>query len=178
LQRVKPGNAIGEVKRMDPLRSMVPAAAALVLALHGGAALAAPPPAAASMPMMTTPLTEQSTEAGGVTVTVKPLDVAADAKRWSFRVSLRAARGALRDDLLRTAYLLNRAAGTQEAPLAWQADAAGAGRTGTLSFKPVSPLPAAVELRIQRVGEKAPRVFRWDLDCPCNDHASHAAGKS
>jgi hypothetical protein len=36
-------------------------------------------------------------------------------------------------------------------------------------------MPAAIELRIQRLGEKAPRMFRWDLDRPCNDPKMHSS---
>lgn len=124
-------------------------------------------------------LPSQSSESGDVTIAVKPVDVSPTAASWSFEVSLSAGNQELRDDLARTAYILNRAAKTREAPLAWKGDAAGGRqRKGILSFKPLTPQPTAVELRIQRVGEKAPRVFRWDLNCQCGDpkmHASHAS---
>lgn len=121
-------------------------------------------------------LPAQTTESGGVTIAVKPLAVAAGAPRWSFEVSLgtQAKAQALDDNLLRTAHLLNRSTGKQEAPIAWKAGAPpGQRRTGVLSFKPVQPAPKAIEMRIQRAGEAAPRVFRWDLDCPCNDPKMH-----
>lgn len=150
---------------MNVHRILTALAGAVAMALIGGGALAAP---------MAMPLAKQRTEAGGVAIAIKPLKVDAGAKRWSFRVSLAAVGGQPREDLLRAAVLLNRAAGTQEAPLAWKPDARSDGRSGTLSFNPIRPQPAAIELRIQRSGEKAPRVFRWDLDCPCNNHAKHA----
>ncbi len=54
--------------------------------------------------------------------------------------------------------------GKRHAPVAW--DGAGPGghhREGVLRFKPASPRPQAVELRITRPGESAPRSFRWVL---------------
>jgi len=122
------------------------------------------------------PLPQQTTESDGVTIAVKPVDVAAKAARWSFRVSVSAGGQRVTDDLLRSAYLLNRAADRHEAPIGWKGDLAGrARRTGVLSFKAVKPIPTAIELRIERPGERAPRVFRWDLDCPCNDPSMHAS---
>ena len=121
-------------------------------------------------------LAPQASESGGITIAVKPVDVAAKAARWSFRVSVSAGGQRVTDDLLRSAYLLNRAADRHEAPIGWKGDLAGrARRTGVLSFKAVKPTPTAIELRIERPGERAPRVFRWDLDCPCNDPSMHAS---
>ena len=109
-----------------------------------------------------------------MTIAVKPIDVGSEARDWTFRVALRSSGRLLRDDLLRSAYVLNRAAKRDELPVAWEIDAsAGRERKGILHFKAIKPMPAAIELRIQRVGEAAPRVYRWDLDCPCNDPKMH-----
>ena len=119
-------------------------------------------------------LASQSSESGGVTISVKPVDVSAGAATWSFQVSLSTQSQDLGDDLVRTAFILNRAGKKNESPTGWEGDAPGGrNRKGVLRFKPLAPLPAAIELRIQRAGEKAPRVFRWDLDCPCNDAKMH-----
>lgn len=119
-------------------------------------------------------LPPQSTESGGVTIVVKPVEVSADAASWRFEVSLSTQSQDLNDDLSRTAFMLNRAAKKQEAPTGWKGDAAGGrNRSGVLTFKPLKPQPTAIELRIQRVGEKAPRVFRWDLNCQCGDPSMH-----
>ena len=115
-------------------------------------------------------LASQSSESGGVTIAVKPVDVSAGAAIWSFQVSLSTQSQDLGDDLVRTAFIVNRAGKKNELPAGWVGDAPGGHhRNGVLSFKALAPLPGAIELRIQRVGEKAPRMFRWDLDCPCND---------
>lgn len=121
-------------------------------------------------------LARQSSESDGVTIAVKPLELTATAATWAFEVSLDARSQDLGDDLLRTAFVLDRAAKKQIAPTAWKGDAPGGRhRKGVLSFNAVVPMPKAVELRIQRVGETAPRVFRWDLDCPCNDPKMHSS---
>ena len=119
-------------------------------------------------------LASQSSESGGVTISVKPVDVSAGAAAWSFQVLLSTNGQDLGDDLARTAFILNRAGKKNEPPTGWEGDAPGGrNRKGVLRFKPLAPLPAAIELRIQRAGEKAPRVFRWDLDCSCNDAKMH-----
>ena len=119
-------------------------------------------------------LAAQSSEDGGVTIAIQPVDVGPEAQDWTFEVTLSTSGQALRDDLLRSAYLLNRAAKRDEAPIAWKVDAPAARRIkGVLRFKPLKPMPTAIELRIQRAGEAAPRVYRWDLDCPCKDPDMH-----
>ena len=119
-------------------------------------------------------LASQSSESGGVTIEVKPVDVSAKATTWSFEISLSTHSQDLNDDLARTAFIVNRAGKKNALPTGWEGDAPGGrNRKGVLRFKPLAPLPAAIELRIQRAGEKAPRVFRWDLDCSCNDAKMH-----
>ena len=121
-------------------------------------------------------LASQSSEDGGVTIAVKPVDVSAKAATWSFQVSLSTHSQDLNDDLVRTAFIVDRVGNRNALPTGWKGDAPGGHhRKGVLSFKALAPLPAAIELRIQRAGEKAPRVYRWDLDCPCNDPKMHAS---
>lgn len=119
-------------------------------------------------------LAPQTSDSGGIVISVKPVDVTAGAASWSFKVSLDSARQDLRDDLMHTAYLVNRGTKKNEVPTAWKGDGAGGRhREGVLSFKPLAPMPTAIEFRIQRAGEKAPRLFRWDLDCQCGDPKMH-----
>lgn len=104
---------------------------------------------------------EQSNQALGVTVRAKPIDIAANAKAWKFQISLDTHSQELADDLARTAVLID-ATGKPHAPLAWDgAKPGGHHRAGVLHFEPISPLPAVLELRIQRPAEPAPRSFRW-----------------
>ena len=149
---------------MDSRHAIRPLAAhaiGIALISLGGAAFAAE-------------LAPQSSESDGVMISVQPVDVSAGAASWSFKVSLNSLKQDLRDDPMRTAYLVNRAGKKNEVPVAWKGDAAGGRhREGVLSFKALTPAPGAIELRIQRVGEKAPRLFRWDLDCQCGDPKMH-----
>ena len=121
-------------------------------------------------------LATQSSESDGVTIEVKPVDVSAKAATWSFQVTLSTHSQDLSDDLVRSAYIVNRADKKQITPTTWKGDAPGGHhRNGVLSFKALTPPPKAIELRLQRASEKAPRIFRWDLDCPCNDPQMHAS---
>ena len=122
-----------------------------------GAALFGSIAAAADLP-------EQSNQANGVTVSVKPVDLTAAAKAWTFSVTLNTHTGDLSDDLTRTATLVD-ASGKPQRPTGWQGSAAGGHhRSGMLRFKPLSPRPDALELRMARPGETAPRTFRWKLN--------------
>lgn len=121
-------------------------------------------------------LAAQSSESDGVTIEIKPVEVSAKAATWSFQVSLSTHSQDLSDDLVRTAFILDRAGNRKLMPTAWRGDAPGGHhRKGLLSFKALTPLPKAIELRVQRAREKAPRMFRWDLDCPCNDPKMHTS---
>src|SRR5262249_21727478 len=108
-------------------------------------------------------LSVQRSSAGGVTVAVTPQDVSGKSKTWSFNVVLDTHTQDLSDDLLRTAALFDDNGGKYD-PVAWEgAGPGGHHRTGTLTFKAVSPYPQVLELRVQRTGETSPRTFRWQL---------------
>src|SRR3990172_8498696 len=70
-------------------------------------------------------LASQSDEKGGVTVVVKPVDVAVGAATWSFEVSISSNSQNLSDDLARTASIVNRKAKSNQAPIAWEGDPPG-----------------------------------------------------
>lgn len=136
-------------RRLKPF-SLFPAfilCAALLYALGAGAAELAP----------------QSSQAGGVGISVKPTDVSATATAWQFQVTLTTHSGDLGDDLARTATLVD-AAGKQVAAAGWDGDPPGGHhRKGVLRFKALSPRPDNIEMRIARTGEATPRTFRWKL---------------
>jgi hypothetical protein len=122
----------------------------------GAAVLYGPGAAAAELP-------EQTSQANGVSVSVKPTDVSPAAKTWSFQVALNTHTGDLSDDLTRTARLVD-GAGKEQTAVGWEgAPAGGHHRSGVLKFKALSPRPEALELRMVRPGETAPRTFRWTL---------------
>ena len=104
----------------------------------------------------------QKNSQSGVTVDVTPVDLSAGAKTWDFKVVLDTHSQDLNDDLTKTAVL--RDPSNAYLPVAWEGAGPGAHhREGVLRFAPIVPRPASVELRIQRVGETMPRVFRWPL---------------
>ncbi|MBI2959712.1 MAG: hypothetical protein HYY28_05315 [Betaproteobacteria bacterium] len=108
-------------------------------------------------------LSPQSSQADGVAIRVKPTDVSPGASSWQFQVTLDTHSGSLDDDLAKTAVLVDRA-GKRYVAVSWQGDPAGGHhRSGVLRFKALSPRPDAIEMRIQRSGEAAPRSFRWQL---------------
>lgn len=108
-------------------------------------------------------LDTRTSAAAGVTVKVTPKLVTANAPAWEFAVVLDSHVQDLTDDLLKTTVLLDSAESPQS-PSAWEgAPPGGHHREGVLRFATPRPVPAAVELRLQRAGEASPRVFRWNL---------------
>lgn len=106
----------------------------------------------------------RSSSAAGVTVKVTPKDVSPQAAVWTFAVVLETHSQDLRDDLAKTAALVD-ARGGRHAPLAWEgAPPGGHHRSGVLRFKGLGSQDGVLELQIHRTGEPAPRVFRWKFD--------------
>jgi hypothetical protein len=115
------------------------------------------------LPVAAAELGARSSSAAGVTVKVTPKDVSAQAAVWTFAVVLDTHSQDLRDDLAKSAALVD-ARGGRHAPLAWEGAAPGGHhREGVLRFKGLGTQADALELQIQRAGEQAPRVFRWKL---------------
>lgn len=117
-------------------------------AWHPWAGAQAQPPAA------------QSSAERGVTVKVTPKAVG-PAGEWEFVVVLDTHSDELNDDLVKSAALL--VDGNELRPLSWTGPGPGGHhREGVLRFPAPSQAPQAVELRIQRAGETAARLFRWE----------------
>lgn len=99
----------------------------------------------------------------GVTVKVTPKAVGADNARWQFAVVLDTHSSDLSDDLVKTATLIT-ADGREIKPVSWTgAGPGGHHREGLLEFAMTAPWPSAIELKLERLGEAAPRVFRWQF---------------
>jgi len=106
-------------------------------------------------------LPPQTSIQSGVTVKLTPRSLAG--AEWEFEVVFDTHSGELKDDLL-TAAVLVADGRTPSSPTGWQGDGPGGHhRKGVLRFKPPAASPASIELRLQRPGEAAPRVFRWQL---------------
>jgi F420-0:gamma-glutamyl ligase len=108
-------------------------------------------------------LAPQKSSQGGVSVAVTPMELAADAELWSFKVVLDTHSQDLSDDLAASAVLLD-GQGRESRPIAWEGAAPGGHhREGVLKFNTFRPTPETVELRIARPGEPSARAFRWQL---------------
>ena len=136
------------------------AAAASITALALALAVMSPPVVAQASPAATA---EQSSTEAGVTVKVTPKSISSPGRAWEFSISLKTHSGELSDDLMQNATLSTDDGRTLK-PARWTGTAPGGHqREGVLSFEVPAPRPSAVELRIARPGESAPRTFRWQL---------------
>ena len=107
-------------------------------------------------------LAPQASKAHEVTITVTPLSLSNEAKAWDFEITLESHTQELNDDLIGSSVLIGD--GRQATPIGWEgAPPGGHHRKGLLRYKPISPAPLSLELRIQRAGEPIPRSFRWRL---------------
>ena len=125
-------------------------------------ALAATPPAAMAQAGPAATATQSSIERG-VTVKVTLKSIGSAERAWEFSVVLDSHSVDLSDDLMQGATLSTDDGRTLK-PARWTGAAPGGHhREGVLSFDVPAPQPRAVELRIARPGESAPRSFRWQL---------------
>ena len=109
------------------------------------------------------PLRPRSSDAAGVTVTVKSLGLTPGAKTWDFEIAMNTHTQTLDQDLARVSVLVDDG-GKQYTPSAWKGDHPGGHhRKGVLQFAPVPGNPKFLELRITGVGAPNARVFAWTL---------------
>lgn len=105
----------------------------------------------------------QSSSEQGVTIKVTAKSIRLPASQWEFTVVLDTHSADLSDDLTQSATLKTDDGRTFK-PTGWLgAPPGGHHREGVLVFDVSAPLPSAIELRIDRPGESAPRTFRWQL---------------
>ncbi|MEP6966016.1 MAG: hypothetical protein ABI845_11050 [Polaromonas sp.] len=99
----------------------------------------------------------------GVMVKVTAKSIGPPASQWEFAVVLDTHSADLSDDLSQSATLTTDD-GRMFKPTGWLgAPPGGHHREGVLAFDVPAPRPGAIELRIDRPGESAPRTFRWKL---------------
>ena len=114
----------------------------------------------AALPLAAADLSPRTSALAGVTLKATPRGLSG--ALWEFEIAFDTHTQNLGDDVAKSAQLL--ADGVPHAALEWRGDPPGGHhRKGVLRFKAVSPPPQAIELRIQRAGEAAPRSFRWEL---------------
>lgn len=109
-------------------------------------------------------LAPQTSSDRGATVKVTPKSIGSPAaSRWEFSIVLDTHSADLSDDLMQSATLTT-GDGRRFKPVGWIGAAPGGHhRQGVLAFEVPPPQPQAIELRIARPGETAPRTFRWQL---------------
>lgn len=124
--------------------------------------VAAAPLAALSQTSADATATRTSSDKG-VTVKVTPKSIGSTDSRFEFAVVLDTHSADLNDDLTQSATLTTND-GRSRKPVSWTGAAAdGHHREGVLAFDVPAPRPTTLELRIERPGESAPRIFRWQL---------------
>ena len=106
---------------------------------------------------------------GLVTVKVSPRDLSQSATNWDFEIVLDTHSQNLDQDLVNASILIDDE-GNQFIPVMWEAASAGETeapqehhRQGILKFKPISPKPSFIELKILNIGDIDERIFKWEL---------------
>lgn len=119
---------------------------------------AAPSPAGQSSKWET-----KTSEQAAVTVEVTPVDLSQQASEWKFDVVLNTHSVELNQDMAQVAALVDDQ-GKQYQPLAWEGAAPGGHhREGSLIFKPITPTPKSLELKISNIGDAGVRSFAWQI---------------
>ncbi len=100
---------------------------------------------------------------GQVMMSVTP-DALPDAGEWRFAVQLNTHVAPITQDLAKVS-VLSDGKGHEEKPVAWQGDPPGGHhRKGVLLFKPISPRPDSITLKVRDVGSVPERTFIWQLN--------------
>ncbi len=99
---------------------------------------------------------------GNICVEATPVDMSATSTEWSFDVSMNTHSGSLDADLTKIAVLTD-GQGNMYQPTKWNGDPEGGHhRAGLLTFKPITPLPKSVTLKLSGIGG-VDRTFTWQL---------------
>ena len=108
-------------------------------------------------------LSSQTNSEGLVTVRVTPKDLLQSSPTWDFEIVLDTHSGNLDQDLTKIAVLIDDK-GDRFSPAAWEGEPPQEHhRQEVLKFKPISPRPTSVELKISRIGDVDDRSFKWKL---------------
>lgn len=106
--------------------------------------------------------TKESNE-GPIAVSVTPNSLDSSSAAWSFEISLTTHSGSIDDDLVSVSELIDDQ-GRSFKPISWEGSPPGGHhRSGFLIFKPISPQPKSIELKIKNVGGVSERRFKWNL---------------
>jgi hypothetical protein len=85
-------------------------------------------------------------------VEVTPVDLAATSSEWTFDIAMNTHSGSLDADLTKIAVLTDDIGNAYQS-IKWNGDPIGGHhRSGLLSFKPITPLPKSVTLKLSGIG--------------------------
>ena len=100
---------------------------------------------------------------GEVTIKVAPKGLTSDSLSWDFEIILDTHSLDLNEDLTEVSVLID-TNGNEYAPVSWEGDPPGGHhREGVLKFKPITPLPQSITLKIRNVGSVNERSFSWQI---------------
>lgn len=100
---------------------------------------------------------------GTIEASVEPVSFSEDSSSWDFKVILNSHSAEIDSDLAALSELIGEK-GVSYKATAWDGSPPGGHhREGILKFKPISPKPATITLRINQVGGIAERNFTWSI---------------
>lgn len=106
-------------------------------------------------------LYSQTSSESAVTVKATPKDLSSKVSTWDFEITFDTHSGSLEEDLVKVAVLV--ADGREFFPISWDGSPPGGHhREGVLKFKPISPLPKTLELKIKEIGGEE-KNFQWSV---------------
>ena len=110
-----------------------------------------------------TSLAPQTNSEGAVEVEVTPIEISDTSDLRQFKIVLNTHSVELDQDLTKSTLLFDNKRNQYE-PLSWDgAPPGGHHREGVLTFRPVSPQPAFIELIVKGIDEVPERKLSWDF---------------
>ncbi len=94
-----------------------------------------------------------------VTVTITPVDISSQSKKWKFDIVMDTHSVELDQDMTKIAVLIDDQ-GKEYKPLGWNGPVGGHHREGVLMFNQIMPIPKSLELKISGIGGVV-RSFAW-----------------
>ena len=100
-------------------------------------------------------------EQASITVTITPIDISPQSKKWKFNIVMDTHSVELDQDLIKTAVLIDDQ-NKEYKPISWEGSTGGHHREGVLTFNQITPIPKSIELKISGLGDVI-RSFTWQL---------------
>ena len=100
-------------------------------------------------------------EQASITVTITPIDISPQSKKWKFNVVMDTHSIELDQDMTKISILVDDQ-GKEYKPINWEGPVGGHHREGVLIFNQITPTPKSIELKISGIGNVI-RNFAWQL---------------